>query len=841
MGSELPEGVELDETPQIRPTTQQPAMQQQPTIIGPELPEGITLDEPQPVQPTEPEPVSDDNGTFFGQLYQGNLSPKKQKAFNELISRGIPLASIFSKVNSIVRESPEIASAYARPIVSGAAGAAGAFFGSTAGPVGTAAGGGLGYAIGEELADKFDEFLGLRERKPLMVELTESGVDIVEGATMEMGGQLLAAGAGKAFSLGKKGIEALAKKSKPITQEGATKAAAEVLAAETSGGPLIAENIADAAALEKEIPGLRFSRGQTTNDPSIIKFERARARMPGEAAQEQLEAAARNTEAIQEYIKKKKGVGGIEEVTTPLTAQKEATETGVKKAAGILETEAAQLEGAAAEEIGETIKTAAAKGKKAAKGKAGELFEEVPEVDIDGSSLITKIDELSKPLSKFEDVAENIPKEFKFFKKVLSESNGVVNPNDLQGLRSSLTGTLRDLRGSASPNNRKIARLTGLLKEVDTILDTAPPVKEVAEKITEKAVEAGKQLKTARSFYNKEVVEKYGKGAIGEILKKGDKVSNANVAGRFFKPGFKGTESANEFIAAVGENKNARGALEDYIKQDLLSSSTNPVTGEIVETKLKTWLSKYKPALKKLGLENKFDSISKASSELTKAREMKVAFDKSVASKLLKSDVDTAVKNAFASGSKKKAAVDLMEGLKGNNKAVSGLQNSTIDHIIKNAETTASDAFGNPVISLAKVENEYKKFKPALDVLFKKSPEKLKALDQYRRALKIMQRGKVSPLGGGSDTAENIITSMAAASGIAKGKVATIAKSILSPLIQMSDNQVNSILNRAAFDPDFAYTVQMMAKGKPIDKVEQRLKGHLAAMLMRGTIKEEKK
>lgn len=861
----LPEGfTPIDEGQEeiqpIDPAAQQIPEQQ--TAVS-QLPEGWeAIEEPVqeqmkfPVQqqPTEQLYTGHDPGKYevpkssmvMEQLYSGHLPDSKKAVIEELKKRGLltgedgktfSLSSLESGLKDREESIAEFASRYIRPALSGVMGAGGALAGTAAGPVGTVAGGGLGYAMGEEAADLIDEFiLGIGERKPLVAELTESGIDFIEGATGEMGGQLFAAGVGKAIGAGKKAFTAIAKKGMPISKKGAIEAAAEVLAAETSGGPIIAKNLEEAVALEKEIPGLKFSRGQLTNDPKIIGYERARARMSGDVAREQLEAEARNSEAIKKYIAKRKGTEGLEEVVEPLKTQQKVTETGIKKTARELETEAAKLEGEPFEEIGEKIKEAATEGKKIAKTKAGELFEEVPEVEIDGSSIIKKIKSLSKPMSKFEDVSENIPAEFKFFKKVLKESEGVVSPNDLQGLRSSLTDSIRDLKGASSPNNRKISRLTGLLKEVDSVLETAPPVKDVAEIATTEAIEAGAKLKKARTFFKEEVIEKYGKGAIEKILKKGktgDKVSNANVAGTFFKPGFKGTEAANEFIEAVGKNKNARGSLEDYIQQDLLSSAAHPVTGEIVETKLKTWLSKYKPALKKLGLEKRFDTIKKASEELTKARENKNLFDKSAASKLLKSDVNTAIKNAFGTGSKKQAAIDLMKSVKSDKKAVAGLQNATIEHIIKNAETTAPDAFDNPIISFAKVEKEYRKFKPALEEMFKNAPEKLKALNNFQDALKRMQRGKASPLRGGSDTAENIISAIAIKSGVAKSRVLSVVNSALAPLKQMSEETVNAILNQAAIDPEFAYYIQLLAKGMPDNEVKKRIWGHLSGLVIR--------
>jgi hypothetical protein len=181
-----------------------------------------------------------------------------------------------------------------------------------------------------------------------------------------------------------------------------------------------------------------------------------------------------------------------------------------------------------------------------------------------------------------------------------------------------------------------------------------------------------------------------------------------------------------------------------------------------------------------------------------------------------------------------------MNQLKGDKNAISGLQNATIDHIIDTAQTTASDAFNNPIISLAGVEREFKKLKPAIDVIFKDSPGKLVSFNKYRQALKILQRGKASPLGGGSDTMENALTALAQGSGLSASKVATIVRAVMKPILNMSDNQVNALLNRAAFDPDFAHTLIMASRGTPVDIIERRLKGHLASLGIKA-FKQEKK
>ena len=76
--------------------------------------------------------------------------------------------------------------------------AAGATVGALTGPVGSLAGAGLGYGAGKGIADLLDEWSGLKETKPLGQKFVQSGKDVVSGAAMEAGGQILGAGITKA-------------------------------------------------------------------------------------------------------------------------------------------------------------------------------------------------------------------------------------------------------------------------------------------------------------------------------------------------------------------------------------------------------------------------------------------------------------------------------------------------------------------------------------------------------------------------------------------------------------------------------------------------------------------
>ena len=722
---------------------------------------------------------------------------------------------------------PEIISSVARPALQGLGGGVGAIVGSGAGPVGTIAGAGLGYAGATELADRLDEFMGLKTKEPLVVQMGGAAKNIAEGAAMEMGGQALSVpltAAGRSIA---QKISTL-----PYSEKAALKNASEIISAQTESGPIIAKNIDEANALEQEIPGLKFTRGQKTGSADIIKFERARARMPGDVADQQAEMASKNTQAIKNYINRVKGNENIGNVRSEIERQSASLDSNINKARrNLLLSQESLGSGQDLISSGKNIREQALLGKQSARDTSKELFNQVPEYGIDATRLYAKSQELSKPFDMLEDVAKNVPEEFGRMENILYESGGLVTPKDLQGFRSSLSERLREIGRSSEPNNRMAKRLSSMIGEIDDLLDFA----------SNEQTNAAQLLKTAQQHFKKEVIENFGQGPTGDILKKtfnGNKVSDAQIVSQYFKPGQKGKEAMVKFNNAFKNNVIAKDAITDAIRQDLYSQ-VNPVTGELSEQRLKTWIKRYKPSLDELGITGQFDTIQSARRQLDDAMAMKVKFDKSEASKILKTDIDDIVRKTFTDGKETQTAISLMNKIKNNKKAVSGLQNSIIDSMIDNSKTTSEDALGNSIVSVAKLENQFRKYQPAINVLFKDSPQKIKALNQYRKALRIMQRTKSSPLGGGSDTAENIMTIMAKSSGISSSRIVNIVKGIHNMLSSMNEKHLNALLNRAAFDPDFAYTLKLASKGAKPDIVKRRLYGNLMAIGLRTDFNEE--
>ncbi len=910
----------------------------------------------------------------------------------------------------------EIISSISRPILEAGGSVAGALIASP-GVVTTAAGGGLGFTIGAEVADLIDQYLGLAKADSLPEELKEAGKRVVIGTAMEMGGQAAAVGVETALRAG----AGLVRKLPALTAKGAQIRAGEVLAANTSSGPIIAKNIEEAAMLEQEIPGLKFSKGALTNDPEFIKFERAQERGPYGFAADSIEAKTRNTEAITDYVNKIKGKGTLEDVraTGEVTRGKLGESVTAAEAGLELET-SAMGRGMGPQDVGETIRGVAKGEAKSAKQEAGKLFGDLPDMQVDGSSLIKKIDKLSRPLSKFEAVGKNVPESFEQIKATLEETGGAVTPGDLQGLRSMLTDDIRDLKSAAVPNNKLLKRQTELLRTVDEVFETAgevapkelpvvdDPIKPIVDVINRESgaddgwlVHAGeipvlkskpgyvkqfvdgdeyervasygevysfvkpdniveasdiseevltklkadfnrgllrpdledtlelsgadefmelfdpddivdsagawdnsdftewfsdsfpsygmvktynggvmlspgdfkgtshalskdaveemaegayrpkppefkaqtsetisKKLKSARTAWKKGYIEKFKQGTVNDILRKGpdgaDKVQSGQIAGRFFKPGVAGMDAADDFIKAIGDDPKAKEAIRDYVRQDMIANAKNPTTGEITAIGLNRWKAKYKRALDKFGLSKEFDTIEKARKQLDQAVDAQAEFEKSAAAKLLDSDPLKAVQNALSKGSKASAAHNLMSKITDDRMAVSGLQNAMVDHIL------LKDV--GELRTIAKMDALIKEYDPALRVIFEANPRKYESIKTVRNAVKTLGRTNASPLGGGSDTAENLLSVMAKEGGMATWKIAGIVQAAMAPFKQLSEVNVNRFINRAILDPEYARTLTMMAKGMDDTLIVSRLKAQLAKigiMSLRG--KEAKK
>lgn len=792
------------------------------------------------------------NGTYQSPSFEKSEIPEQALPmgasipgmYPELIEKGTTVTG------EDVKKMGRITATMARPVLEATGATIGGTLGATGGPVGAASGGGLGFALGAEIADVLDVLTGLKKPESIMVELSDAAKNVILGTTFEAGGQVIGksisgtaeyiGGSKPAQYVKQQFREAIPTLKAKILQ----KRAGDVLAATTANGNIIAKNREEAQALEELIPGLKFTRGQLTNDPSVINFERSLGGESADFRNALIERKAANTEAVKNFLESYKGKGNVEDTKSLLQLQKTWNENLVKKGEDLLEGETVKLgKGKGITEAGKTIREELEVAKKTAKRTGKEIYKSIPNFEINASGLIKKLNEISRPMSKYESVSENVPnKLFGRIRSDLIKSKGKTTPKDLDGFRSELKAELRKATSPGTEiNERKISRLSKAVNAVDDTLssigkETTIPTSEKEKalgylktkyagtksprmqnliKTLEDEVSKIKEIKSAvptqyaeaRKFYKKEYIDKFKTGDVNDVLRPGGtgyKVDDAQVVSKFFKSGEIGKTTARRFLKAVGTNKRAMGAIEDAIKQNFLKEAVNPVNKKITEASLKRWLSKYLPALKELKLESKFDNISSARQKYDEAIGLSYNFDKSEASKFLNADVGQEINKALSSGPKWKAINNLMKRIRGNKAAVEGVRNALIEEIQK-----------VPVTHISNLYKTFDRYKPAINAAFYDSPDKIRAMKTYMSALKKLDIGRTEPGDiAGTDTQQKLLSTFFRISGMTGGRILEAVRLITRPLRAVNEKEATNLFIKASLDPDFAFTLMRAAKGK---------------------------
>lgn len=337
--------------------------------------------------------------------------------------------------------------------------------------------------------------------------------------------------------------------------------------------------------------------------------------------------------------------------------------------------------------------------------------------------------------------------------------------------------------------------------------------------------------------------DQFGRGAVNDVLKSGNQASgyalqDSAIARKFLQP-----ENAAGLINAIGKDE-AAAAMKGQFADDLLAKVSNPQTGELIPGKLAAWVKQHGAALDRYGIRGQFDNINAAHASLEAAKQAETAFSKTVAAKMLNADPQKAVAAAM-SGAEGLSAKNtgqimakLMDQVQGNPQAITGLENGFKDFIIDLVETTKKTIAGDNAISPASIQKALAKYEPAMQVLYRNSPQKLAALKNIQNAVEIQGRSASSPLGGGSDTGEIQAVHKALGFIIDKvpfvGATAKLTKVGLSALKDLNAKEVNELVAKALYDPELAKTLMMAAKGQAPEEVARRMKSYLANYITAG-------
>ena len=757
------------------------------------------------------------------------------------------------------------------PTVEAGGAIAGGIVGSGVTPIaGTAIGAGLGYAGAKRLTKGGAELLGYDQPETLSEAFTEFGKDILVGAAYEMGGQIVGNVIPPVFQVGKKAGKWIGRKAgkaigmlekatpTAITPVPSPRLAGKVydeFTGQSQGTTLtqsqIEHNIKVAKELQSRIPGLKFTQGQLTNDASAVALERSLGKAGGQdMIQSQREFA--NKVLRDYYAKTVSGAGKAGEFAGQIKITQKQLETASKEAQDAVQSEVNRLSHYMDEQtMGKTIHGTLSAGKQAGRAKATALYDKIPDVSVKTEQLVGTIDDILKDYDPVVEKGSNLPMTLLKglrSKLVVKEEGGrildaagkpiktvteTIKPmkfNELRKLRSQIIAEVRTAQGSATPNDQYIRRLKMLQDGVEDTIDS----------LSQRSDKAGELYREASSFY-KEYAGKFKQGTVAEVLSRGrrgeeTKIALANIAGEFDS-----LDGIDAFRRAVGSNQEAITAMKDYYSMSLLNKARDPMTGEISTKRAMGWLAQNMGKLKKLGIYDEFSNIAKMQKKADDAVKYIDVFNKSVAGRILEADVDNMVVNAFK-GSKDytQTANELMRLAKGNKAAEAGLRKAFSDNIVKQSEVTATDFFqqGGETVSdieftrsLAKLTNQIKKYAPAIKVMYKDEPEKIKAIMDVWKAYNTIGRTAKSPTGGGSDTFELFGKTLDIVAGsTAPGKWYAF-KTIRDMVHKHGKQKVDYFLRKAMFDPEYAIVLQNIAKGKPysVNNVQRLMTGALVA------------
>lgn len=786
--------------------------------------------------------------TILAQLNEGAAQPQP-KTINIKDWKPTAFQKLPPTVQGIIGAGWEVA----KPLVEiGAAGLGAAPGIVTENPILALFGGGVGYKAGKDATREIDKYLGApSDMSPAPLtgraerttgKLPQPIEDVLSGAEYTVEGY----GTDKLLAGGLKAAGWAWAKLPSVSESALQKEAGQVLIKQTPKGLIYARNAEEAARIEREIGGgLQFTRGQATGAPETLAFERGLS-STGEGATMLREQQAGANQAVRDYFERKfPGETGnvtrsAERVQTSIQHQTKTAEEALTKEVGQLG-ERPDIQAS-----GQAIRERLISGKATARKTARDLYDAIPNVQLDSGELSGTLQNIKADFQKSGDSLKDYPKgiinqiEGLITEKpgkasglldatgrpIVAAPSGGTKPLDFQelrGIRTQIREATQDALSGANPNHKLARRLQILQDGIENTINQLSNPEKYGEDVSSSFRKA--------SAYYKEYDKIYRRGAVGNILRPGNeangfRIADANVAREFVRSGK--LDAADDFMRALGSDKEAKKAMDDYLSQDLLKSATDPVTGEVQYKKLMAWQTQNKAVLQKFGLGKEFSSVVRATRKVNAWRGLSENFDKSVAARMID---DSRLGVSFEQGIARamttpQKMTELMRIVQGDKSAEAGLQKAVGEYIMNQARLTPQDLTGNPQMSVAKMTTAMRKYAPALRELYKDSPEKLQALQTINQAFENLARS-FRPVGpGGSDTAEKLMIFWQLSSRIPGVKQVIGSYRALSDVFgRYSREQVNKYLLKASYDPEYAETLIQAATAKaPESTLATRIK-----------------
>lgn len=300
----------------------------------------------------------------------------------------------WGKENPKMYEVAQTARKYLGPTVEAGASAIGGVLGAPAGPAGVVGGAALGYGIGKEITNLADVALGNTKALPVSQDLTRAAKNVVEGATMEAGGQvaapLIAKAVGKVVDVAQMPLQKAAKMTRDAFGPDIELAVNALRNAKP--GMSVAQTLADAGIVNPTAQAL--IQKSLARDPAFVVNLNKMQQEEGVNALSKLVGGVTQTEA------KAAQEGAKNALNTALEPVKR-TELATANIAGTtgkqLQTEADRMAMAAANKVDDVRRFTAAGGRAADMAKA-----KVAETGLSGTAVYNYPKELA---AKADEVA----------------------------------------------------------------------------------------------------------------------------------------------------------------------------------------------------------------------------------------------------------------------------------------------------------------------------------------------------------------------------------------------------------------------------------------------------
>jgi hypothetical protein len=582
----------------------------------------------------------------------------------------------------------------------------------------------------------------------------------------------------------------------------------------------------------------RFEQSESAKNAEIAAILKGQDEKILKEAQKSIEKEFAGKGTIRDTVK------AVEKQTAELTTRATKAESRVAGDIARIKT------GRGVQRGGEKITNTLEGERMAERGRISNLYDQIPQdITLDAGIIKTTLKKTVADIKKIGGGQRSVPSDIiRQLKGHLKKTKGQsLTFDQLRDLRSQIGEEIRESLMGANPNLKLTRRLQMLKHGIDDSLDQMLNLGGVH-------AEASALYRQASKEYA-QYIQRFKSGEVGNVLQAGSQASGKKVAysgvpQRFFVGGK--MDAADDLIRAVGKTK-ATTLIDDFAGLDLISKAE--VNGVLKTETAKRWLKTNKDVLNKYGLYGKYSDVVKNQIISDSSATRLVDYSKTVASRIIGTDVEKIIPNIFSGAGKKQSGLMAQQllnlpGIKGNPAAIGGIRRAFKDHYLKEIHSVT-----DPIGSVSKAKKIITELKPALRVLYKDKPKQLQKLYDYHSVLEVLQRTKNVTRAGGSTTIEKVtglseggslVGSVAQYIAVTKGAgwkfsvLKNMWKAFFGAPRRYSERQINRLLSEALVDPQVAETIMMASRYKaPKEVVSRRIKHHLVVLGMYKVDKEK--